>query len=239
MVLRPAGVLGEADHPEAEVRPQRVRVDARVRLNRAGLQLIDVHFPLVVRRPPAHVGDFDGGRPRQFALDGHVPVPRLRDVEDWILHGDDQGEVAPGCPAGCVDRTVDHGLLYLKRRIAAERRIAIDHRPVVEQPEPGAKGGLLIHRVREAESRLKQVLVRFSEAVGKPVAQPIEFARLQLRDAIASRLRRLGAGQHDAVESIAARDEAALRIHLCRSGGIVEGGIEHRDVPPSAVPRRP
>src|SRR5262245_39184736 len=81
VILRPAAVLGEANRAVAEVRAERVRVDAWIRLQRARRQLIDVALALVVDAAPADVPDFDGHRARQLAFDRQIPVPRPGHLE--------------------------------------------------------------------------------------------------------------------------------------------------------------
>src|SRR5205823_13276582 len=93
-----------------------------------------------------------------------------------LLLSDHQRKFAARCTAGRVDRSVDHRLLNLERRIAAERGVAVDHRPVVEQAQSGAEYRLRIDRVGEAEARLEHVLVRLRQAGRQPVPQPIELA---------------------------------------------------------------
>jgi hypothetical protein len=54
-----SGVLRQADRAVAEIRAQRRDVHARVRLERAGRQLVDVALALQIAPRPADVGDVD------------------------------------------------------------------------------------------------------------------------------------------------------------------------------------
>ena len=217
VILRSAAVFRDADRTVAEVRPERVRVHGRIRLDRARRQLIDVALALVVHAFAADVRDFDRRRPRQLALEGQVPVPRARHVEHLILRRDDRRELAACGATGCVDRPVDDGLLHLEGDIAPERRVAVDHRTVVEEPCAGAKRRLRRDRIGEPQARLEHVLVRPREAARLSVAQPIEVA------AAARRSR-----QHDAVVRVPAREhEARCRIDAARVVRVVERRVEH------------
>src|SRR5262249_56759966 len=80
---------------------------------------------------------------------------------------------------------------------------------------------------------------RFGKPIRQAVIQAIEFAAMQQRDAITFRRRHLRAGKHDAVVKIAGCDGSGSRIHNSRLRWVKEPGIEHRDVSPATVPRRP
>ena len=229
MILRPAGVFGDADRAVAKIRSQRIGVHTRVGLDGSRLQLVDVALPLIVQSAAADVSDFDRRVPGQLALDRHIPVPGKRHVEDGVLRRDDQWEVAPGRAARGIDGAVDDDLLQLEGRVAAKRGVAVDHRAVVEQPESGAERRLWVDGVGETETRLKHVPVRLRETGGQTVSQTIEFAAGPFI-----------ARDHHAVERIAtARDEPARTIDLHGFGGVVVLRVEHRELAVAAVPLWP
>ena len=82
VVLRSTRVLGQADRSVAQIRPQGIGIHAGIGLQRARRQLIDIALALVVQPAPADVPDLDAGLQRQLALNGKVPVPGARHVED-------------------------------------------------------------------------------------------------------------------------------------------------------------
>src|SRR2546429_800183 len=71
------------------------------------------------------------------------------------------------------------------------------------------------------------------------MVEPRKFAAVKHWKTSPLRGRRPAARQHDAVERISANDEAASRINDRGCRGIVKGGIEHGQVTPATVPRRP
>src|SRR5262249_7864748 len=101
------------------------------------------------------------------------------------------------------------------------------------------QGRLSVQRISDAQPGLERIRVRFGKPIRQAVVQAIEFAAMKQRDAIAFRRRHLRAGQHDAVVRIAACDSTGLRVYNSRFRWIKEPGIEHRDVSPATVPRRP
>src|SRR5260370_16056740 len=84
MVHGSSGVLRDAENSKSQKGPQRVRVDAWVRLNRAGQKLVDIALPLVVKAAPSNVADLHGRAPADIALKGCIPVPGRGDLEHRI-----------------------------------------------------------------------------------------------------------------------------------------------------------
>src|SRR5262249_27860553 len=220
---------------------QSVDVDAGVSLNGPRQQLIDVAFALIVQANAPHISNLCLYRPGQFALDREIPIPRGWYLQVRVLHGNREWEVAlrRACAAGIINHSIADQLLRLKRSVAAQREVAIDHGAVQEHSNAAAEGRLAVQCISNAQPRLERILVRFGKPIRQAVVQAIEFAAMKQRDAIAFSRRHLRAGQHDAVVKIAARDSSRPRVHNSRFRWIKEPGIEHRDISPATVPRRP
>jgi len=78
-----------------------------------------------------------------------------------------------------------------------------------KRPTPGAQRRPLVDGVRESEARLEAVLRRLGEAVRQVVIEALQVReRREGRERLGARP---AAGQDDAVEAIAADDEAAAR----------------------------
>src|SRR5262249_43785650 len=229
------------DNAQAAEWTQSVDVDARVSLNGPGQQLIDVALALIVQAHAAHVSDLCFYGPWQFALDRKIPIPGRWYLEVRVLHGDREREVAlrRACAARIINSSIADQLLRLKGSVAPQRKVTIDHSTVQEHSNAAAEGRLAVQCISNAQTRLERILVRFGKPIRQAVIQAIEFAAMQQRDAIAFRRRHLRAGQHDAVVKIPGGDSSGSRIHNSRLRWIKELRIEHRDVSPATVPRRP
>ena len=232
-----SGVFGDADDAHAEIGAEGIDVDARVGEDGARLELVDVAFALVMNAAAADVADFHGEIPGELASEGGVPVPGHGDFEDRVLDGHGEGEDAGGGAAGGVDVAVRDGLLELEGGVAAEGGIAIDHGAIGEGAEAGAEAGLVIETVRCAEARLEDAPVGFGEAVGEAAVAALEVR--QIGEAFEGFGTGAVAGEDDAVVGVAAGDEAAGTIDGDGALGIVEGGVEHRNGAPAALPGGP
>src|SRR5260370_22139190 len=122
----------------------------------------------------------------------------------------------------CVRLSVDDGLLRLERRIAAQRRVAIDSRAIREHANPGAQRGFRSRRICHSKPRLENQIMRLGQAVRQAMIEAIELAGVQYGEAIALFTGDLASGQHDAVVLIAAANEAPTAIHRSCFSWIVE-----------------
>src|SRR5215472_16628033 len=112
---------------------------------------------------PADISYFFLRRPGKFAFDGGGPVPGHRYFENRILDRHREWELPGGGAGGQVGRAVDHQLLRLEWRVAAERRIAVDRGPVREGPEAGSQRCFISWRVSKTQARLKDQVMRLRE----------------------------------------------------------------------------
>src|SRR5262245_29943226 len=126
MIHREAGILGQPENAQSEVRAKRIWIDARIRLRGPGQKLIDVALPLVVNAAPADISDFDCRFARQLALHGNVPVPGRGNLEHRILNSHRKWKLTGHGAGGGIGAAIDDDLLRLKWRIAAERGVAVD-----------------------------------------------------------------------------------------------------------------
>src|SRR6516225_3473732 len=165
MVSRQPGVLRETQDPKADKRAQRIDVHARVRLDGAGLKLVDVALALVVNPTAADIADLESRAPADVALKRRIPVPRRGNLEHGILTGQRKRKQARRRAGGCVGAPINHSRLWLERSVAAERSVAIDRRPIRKRPDAGAEGGLGAQSVGESQARLKYGVVRFGESI--------------------------------------------------------------------------
>src|SRR5260370_23502990 len=113
----------------------------------------------------------------------------------------------------CVRLSVDDGLLRLERRIAAQRRVAIDSRAIREHANPGAQRGFRSRRICHSNPRLENQIMRLGQAVRQAMIEAIELAGVQYQETLTLSNGTLASGEHNAVVFIAAGNEAATAIH--------------------------
>ena len=235
VVSRLAGRLVERDAAESQIRPERVGVHARVPLNRARLQLVDVARALEVRRRAADVRQ----RCRASATAARDRPSRSTPTTSGLVKSGDcdaphEREVACRGAARRVDVAVDDGLHLRQRRVEAVGRGRVDLHAVQEPADAGPERRQLVEGVGHPEPRLEAVLGRLGEAVRHAVIQPLQVG--QLREFRERLVGRLVARKRDAVEAIAADHEAAGAIDHRRGRRVVELRLERRH---RAVSSRP
>ena len=204
VVDRASGVLGQPDRAVAQVGTQRRDVDARVGLDRARLQLVEVALALQVQPPAADVRDVCHDAPRQLALQREAPVVGGRVLELDVLRRHHEREVLGGGAARHVGRPVGDADLGLERRVAAEQRRVVERDAVVEDAGPRAQDGLGIDRPGDAEARLEHVAWVSENPRGSPWNSAGTAGR-RPRAPVAGLGREPVPGQHDAVEAVARR----------------------------------
>ena len=229
VVRRLAGGLVQRDVAEAFVGAQRVGVHARVPLDRARLQLVDVARPLEVRGGPANIGKLHRVLQRHLPIRRDVPRPRARVGVVGREHGHHERERPPRGASRCIHVAVDHRGHLRQGRIEPVGRARVDLGPVQEAADAAADRPRVAQAVGHPEPRLQAVLRVRREARRQVVIQPPEVGKLR------KELERLVGGavarQDDTVERIAAarHDRPVGTVDRHGTRGIVELRLERRD----------
>ena len=108
VVNRRGHVIGLPNDGEALVGPQVIRVDARVGLQGARRQLVDVALLLQMQSATTDIGNRHYRFQYRLALQRQVPVPRLGVFEGLALRGECQREQVLRAAAGIIHAAQRH-----------------------------------------------------------------------------------------------------------------------------------
>ena len=125
IVSRTGHVIRLPNGAKAEIRPQGVEADARVRCHSSRGRLVDVGLSLQVQTTTANVSDTEDGLPWHLVLERDVPVPCFRVLEGLALGCYHQYVVVGIVSSRVIHRTVRYAGVRLERWVAAqEDRVA-------------------------------------------------------------------------------------------------------------------
>ena len=126
------------------------------------------------------IADFDRRAETDLALEGRVPGPGFRILEDLVLRRDLLAENVAGCRRDYPRCRLVTETVGCNGGLPPRKTESLTPRRGKEATHARANHVLVVERVGDAEARLEVVLVNFRERFAFAAEQEIEFARVAM-----------------------------------------------------------